>query len=150
MSIQQTTPKIAVNLKRTFPAPREKVFDAWTRPEALKKWWGPEGFSSQKTTVDLRVGGEYRHEMKGPDGEISYQFGTYLEIRRPEKLVFTFSCTKFTEAADGSVATVEFLDRGGSTEVVLSHEGINEVPGMGLEESTAAWTSSLDKLDRAI
>jgi len=59
-----------LNLRRIFKAPREKVFRAWTDPEELKKWWGPEGYATPSAEVDLRVGGKYRLGMrKLPDGE---------------------------------------------------------------------------------
>ena len=146
MTIQETKPEAAVHITRTFEAPREKVFQAWTDPEALKQWWGPEGCSCLNTEMDLRVGGEYRHEMKNPGGDISAQYGTYREVHPPERLVFTAICSKAGEVMKDSVVTVEFHDRGGSTEVVVTHEGIKEVEGMGSEQMTMAWNSCLDKL----
>ena len=69
-------PESSFQIKRTLAAPREKVFSAFTDPEAIKKWWGPsEGFEIPSAEIDLRVGGAYRIGMKNPSGKIFYLFG---------------------------------------------------------------------------
>lgn len=80
-------------IERIFDAPREMVWKAWTDPEIVKKWWGPEGFTAPSTKVDLRVGGKYIYAMRGPEGSewdrIMYSSGIYKEIVPNEKLVVT-------------------------------------------------------------
>jgi len=92
MATRNASPETRLSLTRTFSAPREKVFRAWTDPEELKKWWGPPGYSTPTADVDLRVGGAYRFGMMElPDGEVFYLAGTYREVRPPEKLVYTWN-----------------------------------------------------------
>jgi uncharacterized protein YndB with AHSA1/START domain len=111
-----------VRITRTFAAPRERVFQAWTDPEKLKAWWGPPGYATPVAEVELRVAGRYRLGMrKMPDGEIFYLSGTYREVRPPERLVYTWRWEGEPGGGETQV-TVEFRDRGGSTEVVLVHD----------------------------
>ncbi len=70
MAGPKSSTETTLNLRRTFKAPRPEVFRAWTDPEELKKWWGPEGYATPSAEVDLRVGGKYRlGMMKLPKGE---------------------------------------------------------------------------------
>lgn len=133
-----------LQIKRTFAAPRERVFRAWTDPEELKKWWGPPGYATPSAEVDLRVGGKYRFGMrKLPDGEMFYLSGTYREVRPPEKLVYTWRWEAKPEYGE-TLVTVEFHDRGGSTEVVLTHELFPDEKARG--EHERGWGGCLDKL----
>ena len=133
-----------LQLRRTFAAPREKVFRAWTDPQELKKWFGPEGYSTPIAEVDLRAGGKYRlGMMKLPQGEVLYVVGTYREIRPPEKLVYTWSWEAQPELGE-TLVTVEFRDLGRSTEVMLTHELFpNE---KARQQHEKGWSSILDKL----
>lgn len=80
-------------ISRVFNAPRELVWRAWTEPEIIKKWWGPEGFSAPTIEVDLRVGGKYVFAMQGPEGsewdKVMHSAGIYKEIIPMEKIVVT-------------------------------------------------------------
>lgn len=90
MAGKTTTQETTLQIKRTFAAPREKVFQAWTDPAALKRWFGPsDDFSTPVAEVDLRVGGRYRIHMKSPDGQPHTVHGVYREVTPPAKLVFT-------------------------------------------------------------
>jgi uncharacterized protein YndB with AHSA1/START domain len=75
-------------LTRVFDAPRELVFDAWTEREHVSRWFGPKGFVTTTHEMDFRVGGMWRFEMRGPDGTRYDNRIVYLEIKRPERLVF--------------------------------------------------------------
>ena len=103
-------------LRRTFTASRERVFRAWITPVALESWLRPRGMSMTVRSLDARVGGSFRFDLE--DG--SSMIGTYLQIVPPEKLVYTWS----VGAAQGreTVVTLDFLDQGPVTEVVLTHE----------------------------
>src|SRR2546427_12616018 len=79
----QTAP-VTVRLQRTFQAPREKVFQAWTRPEELKRWSAPGDLTTPVAEVDLRVGGRYRIDMRAPDGTLHRVTGTYREVESPK------------------------------------------------------------------
>ena len=124
-----------LTIRRTFAAPRDVVFRAWTEPDRLKQWWGvEETFSTPIAEVDLRVGGAYRLGMLAPGEDSPYIVGgIYQEVRRPEKLVYTWvwegeqepgASTASAHTADfrEMLVTVEFNDLGPSTEVVLTHE----------------------------
>ena len=77
-----------LRISRLFAAPREAVFRAWTDPEALVKWWGPQGCTA-RAELDPRTGGKWRSVMVHSDGEENIVGGVYLEISAPERLVFT-------------------------------------------------------------
>lgn len=103
-------------ITRTFDAPRELVFDAWTQCEHVARWFGPKDFTVPHCSMDFKVGGSYRYCMLGPDGSEHWVSGTYKEIKKPEKLVFTW----VREDNDGkvwldNVVTLTFTDRGKQT-----------------------------------
>ena len=75
-------------LTRVFDAPRELVFEAWTKPEHAMKWFGPKGFSCTLHEMDVRVGGRWRFDMLAPDGKLYPNRIEYLEIVPNERLVF--------------------------------------------------------------
>jgi uncharacterized protein YndB with AHSA1/START domain len=75
-------------ISRVFDAPRDKVWQAWTEAERLKKWWGPAGFKVHTCKVDLRPGGVFHYGMTAPDGSEMWGKMAYREIEAPKKLVF--------------------------------------------------------------
>ena len=85
--------KTKIIISRVFDAPREKVWEYWTTPEHVKKWWGPEGFTAPSVKIDFRVGGKYIYVMHGPEGtpfdKDMYSAGVFREIVPMEKLVVT-------------------------------------------------------------
>jgi len=89
-TIKQTGEKVLV-VEREFEAPRELVWDAWTKPEHVSKWWGHGGAPLHACEIDLRVGGSYRYVMKGPDGSEYPTVGTYREIVEHERLNYTMT-----------------------------------------------------------
>ncbi len=125
-------------LRRTFEASRERVFRAWITPEALEHWLRPRGMSMAVRSLDARVGGSFHFELE--DG--SSMVGTYLQIVPPEKLVYTWS----GGAAQGweTVVTLDFLDLGAVTEVVLTHEGLSTPERRAIAEG--GWPSLFDAL----
>ena len=78
-------------IEHLFDAPRELVWKAWTEPERVKQWWGPEGFTAPVIKIDLRAGGEYLYCMRSPEGKEYWSKGTFREIIPPERLVLTDS-----------------------------------------------------------
>ncbi len=104
-------------MTRDFDAPRALLFDAWTKPELIKRWLGIiRGWSMPVCEVDLRVGGTYRFVWHGPDGASMGMSGVYREIVVPERIVST---EKFDEAwyEGGAVNTLIFTEQGGRTTV---------------------------------
>lgn len=148
MASLKSTTETTLHLTRIFKAPRERVFRAWTDPEELKKWWGPEGYGTPIATIDLRVGGSYRLGMrKLPDGDIFYLSGTYREVRPPERLVYTWRWEAKPELGE-TLVTVEFQDRGGSTEVILTHALFPDEKAR--QDHEKGWSSCLDRLTEAL
>src|SRR5579863_9387609 len=80
-----------IELRRTFRAPAERVFRAWTQPAALREWWCPPGWIASEVAIDLRVGGAYRIAMRCGDGsgEVAVE-GRFLEVQPPVRLAFTW------------------------------------------------------------
>ena len=83
------TPARELTLIRIFDAPRDLVFEAWTNPQYLAKWWGPDGFTNPACEFDARPGGKIRIDMQAPYGVVYPMTGTVHEIVPPSRLVFT-------------------------------------------------------------
>ena len=115
-TLQVTTPsEREIAMTRTFDAPRSLVFDAWTKPELLKRWLGVRnGWSLAVCEVDLRVGGAYRFVWRGPDGAEMAMGGVYREIVAPERLVST---EKFDDPwyAGEALDTIVLVEEDGKT-----------------------------------
>ena len=124
MTTQQET---MLRLSRRFGAPRERVFDAWTSPEVLNEWWSAmPSMRPSQAEVDLREGGRYRLGMRSTEsGDEHVAVGEYREVRRPERLVFTWQWEGKSEMTGGeSLVEIDFLEDGDGTEVVLTHTGL--------------------------
>jgi uncharacterized protein YndB with AHSA1/START domain len=129
-SAMTNTPDHKLVITREFDAPRELVWKAWTEPEQIKEWLGMgEGLTIESVTMDVRVGGKFRLQQKMADGEFFTAAGTYLEVKAPERLVYTWDWEKdggdpeFGELeGDETQVTVEFGANGKRTQLVLTHE----------------------------
>ncbi|CAN5729868.1 SRPBCC family protein [soil metagenome] len=89
-ALKVTTPAdTAIVMTRVFDAPRLLVFDTWTKPELLARWYGAHGWTLVECDVDLRVDGAWRFVWRGPDGSTMGARGVYREIARPERLAYT-------------------------------------------------------------
>ena len=128
--------------ERTLAASPEAVFRAWTDPEELKEWFGPDGFTTVEAEVDLRVGGRYRLAMRTPEGSLLHISGTYRKVRLDERLVYTWT---WEHAPDEEmVVTVEFQAvEPDATRVVLTHERIVDGEARRYE---AGWTEGVTRL----
>ncbi len=117
-----------LRVERAYEEPPAEVFDAWTNPEVLRRWWaaGPD-WETPTAEVDLREGGRYRLSMKDPSsGDEHTIVGEYREVSPPERLVYTWTWESNEDSmagSAGSVVTVEFQERDGGTNVVVTHEG---------------------------
>ncbi len=105
-------------ISRTFNGPARIVFEAWTRPELLKRWWAPKssGVSLLSCEADVRVGGRYRFEFGHDASKTMAFFGRYIEVTPHSRLVWTND-----ESDDGAVTTVTFEEKAGKTLLVM-HE----------------------------
>jgi len=139
-----------LTLVRTFDAPRELVFKAWTDAKQLAQWWGPHGFTNPHCEADAKPGGKIRVCMRAPDGQDAWMPGEFEEIDEPRRLVFTSGL----EMPDGSMGfsirnTLTFDDVAGKTRLTL-HSRVVEVGDWdmkdfdGMEEG---WSQSLEKLN---
>jgi len=136
-----------LKLERLIPGKPEAVFDAWTKPERLVEWWGPEGFTCPEHALDVRVGGAWRTVMRSPDGGNHICSGIYREIERPRRLAFTWAW----DQEDGSrghetVVTVEFSARDGGTLVCLTQATFADTQHRDNHEK--GWASSFNDLER--
>jgi len=109
-----------LTVRRVLDAPRLLVFEAWTRPDLMARWFFPEQGWSSRVTADVRVGGRYELRMIDTEGKVHLQFGEYREIVAGSRLVFTWSCPDL--AVESSVVTLELVDHGAKTELMLTHE----------------------------
>jgi len=106
-------------VQKTIAATPERLFAAWTEPDALRQWWGPDGVTCVDPQVDLRVGGRYRIGNRLPDGSILWIVGEFEAVEPPNRLVYTWRLEGGSESAER--VTVCFEGRGTATEVIVSH-----------------------------
>src|SRR5262245_21976858 len=105
-------------ITRVFDAPRELVFGMWTDPKHVAKWWGPNGFTTTTHAMDAKPGGVWRFVMHGPDGRDYPNKITYLEVAKPERLVYQHGGEDDYEDIQFHV-TVTFEDVGGKTRLTM-------------------------------
>jgi uncharacterized protein YndB with AHSA1/START domain len=135
---------VALELKHTFAAPAAKVFEAWTRPEAVRRWFGPsDDFTVTDCQVDAQPGGPYRVSMRHSGGDSHTAFGTYREIVLNEKLVFTWAW-EGENAQEETLVTVTFAGKGNQTELTLKHERFQTVEAR--DNHQQGWTGTLQRL----
>lgn len=158
-------------IERVFDAPRELVWKAWTDPEMIKKWWGPEGFTAPSIKIDFREGGKYIYAMQGPKGSewdrVMYSSGVFKEIIPHEKIVSTdyFSDengNKIKPSDEGQdenfptemSVTITFDEReDGKTKLTIFYPKVeNEAQYEAMLKSgmKEGWSSSLDKMEKAL
>ena len=110
-------------LARTFDAPRELVFQAWSSPEHLANWFGPKDFTLPFCETDFRPGGAYRLCMRGPDGKDYWVHGVYREILEPERLAFTWERDGADDPHPGhTLVTITLEARGAGTTRLTLHQ----------------------------
>ncbi|HTA15416.1 MAG TPA: SRPBCC domain-containing protein [Solirubrobacteraceae bacterium] len=120
----------SMRLQRTYDAPAEDVFDAWTNPEVLRRWWKANpAWITAVAEVDLRVGGRYRISMEDPESGKKYTAGgEYSEVSRPNRLVYSWQWEQEDgELGHSSTVAVDFRDEGEQTTVVLEHTGLESL-----------------------
>ena len=145
-TLKVTTPtEREIVMTRVFDAPRRLVFDAFSKPELLKRWFGPRGWSLAVCEVDLKVGGGFRFVLRGPDGKEMGMRGVYREIVPPERSVHMES---FDDYPGESQVTAVFVEENGKTTLTAtvlypSKEVRDIVIKSGMERGAA---ESYDKL----
>jgi uncharacterized protein YndB with AHSA1/START domain len=148
---------------RTFDAPRELVFKAWTEPDRLASWFGPKGFAMLSSTLDLKPGGVYHYGMKSPDGQVMWGRWVFREIVAPERLTFVAS---FSDEAGGVtrhpfatdwplevLSTLTLTEHLGRTTLAMRGIPIDATESEraafegGRESMQKGWKGTLDQLD---
>jgi uncharacterized protein YndB with AHSA1/START domain len=105
-------------INRVLDAPRELVFEAWTDPKHLAMWWGPKGFTSTNQEIDIRPDGVWRYVMHGPDGRDYQNKIVYIEVVKPERLVYAHGDDNEEDPGRFQV-TVTFAELGKQTKLTM-------------------------------
>ena len=140
---------MAIRVRRYFRAPPEAVFRAWTQPDALKKWWCPNGWRATAIAVDMRVGGAYRITMRraAADAEVSV-CGRFLEIRPPGRLKYTWRWEGAFERVPETLVTVEFVPSGSGTELTLCHEKFGDAKVR--QQHWIGWIAACNRMELSL
>lgn len=136
-----------LEIRRTFDAPPERVFEAFRDPELLGVWAAPGEHSTEGIRMEFEVGGTYRREMRFPDGSLHLLTGTYLEIDPPRRLVYTYLWETIPGAPETRVE-IELQSVNQGTEVRLLHTGFDaeEVA----EDHRSGWDVCFDQLQELL
>lgn len=144
MEATRLVEKPSLTLTREYAAPPEKVWRAWTDAQVLKQWWATSGNDrTSLAELDVRVGGRYRICFGGADGNEHEAAGTYQEVVKPKKLVFTWSWPRTTPDRV-SLVTILFNAKGTGTELVFKHEQFADETAR--DNHKRGWTGLLEKL----
>jgi uncharacterized protein YndB with AHSA1/START domain len=140
----------AIRIERRFAAPAQAVFEAWTSPELLRRWYPPGAdWDTPVAEVDLRVGGRLRVVMRSPDGEEFGGGGEYREITPPTRLVFTWEWDRSDVAEGVQLVEIDFTEHpDGTTTVVMTNRGL--VDEQSRRSHREGWEGSFDNLDRLV
>ena len=144
MSADAPTTIPALEVRRRVPAPPQVVFDTWTDPEQVRHWLGGPAMSVPDASIDLRVGGNYEYRLLSPEGVRSKILGTYLTVRQPEQLIFTWVVENDAGRSPETRVTIEFLDLGDETEIVIVHEGFLDLGVRAAHEE--GWEGCLEAI----
>ena len=106
-----------LTIDRTFEAPRSLLWEVWTHPDHISKWWGPPGMQTQVEQLDFKPGGKWKFIMIAKDGKVFPAEGTYQEIVEPERIVKT---ANFAQITVGVILTITFEAVGAKTQLTLS------------------------------
>ena len=140
-----------IEMKRTFAAPRHLVYEAYSKPEHVKQWWGCNEMKMTVCEIDFRPGGAWRYVLRMPDGQEHPFKGVYQEIKAPEKLVFTFIYDVDLIRDHPAIETITFVEEQGKTTLTcnIRHKTKEARDGhlqSGMETGAAATFDNLEKL----
>ena len=137
--------KPSLTLTRSYPVAPEKVWRAWTDPQALGRWWGPGGDQPVSVAqLDVRIGGRFRIVFGGPEGKDHEVQGVYQEVVPNRKLVFTWTWPNSTPERE-SLVTIEFKAAGRGTELAFLHEQLFDAKVR--DDHQRGWSESFAKLE---
>lgn len=138
--------ELTLEMTRVLQAAPSVVFVAFSDPNELAKWWGPEGFSTPSLEFDPRVGESYRIEMQPPEGDPFYLTGAFREVDPPVRLAYTFVWEDPDPDDVETVVSLSFWDFGKSTEVAFTQGPFKTEARRSLHRG--GWTDAFDKLER--
>ncbi|HMI52093.1 MAG TPA: SRPBCC domain-containing protein [Candidatus Saccharimonadales bacterium] len=155
MATAKKDPQLTLEVRRVFAAPRAQVFAAWADPEKVKLWMfrGLHSLSTVFHENDIRPGGHYLVETRDSKrNQVYWGHGTYLDVKPPEKISYAWSWAlgspggpNFHPDSPDTIVTVEFFERGTSTEVVLTHAVFHSQKDF--DEHNQGWGECLDALE---
>ncbi len=140
--------ELILELNRVFDAPASVLFEAFTDPRELARWWGPEGFSTPSLEFDPRVGESYRIEMQPPEGSAFYLTGEFRTVDPPDRLAYTFTWEDPDPEDVETLVELTFRDLGASTEIKLTQGDFKTQARRELHR--AGWTDGFNKLEKII
>jgi len=136
-----------LEMERLIPAPPERVFEYWTEPELVAKWFGPGDFDVPSSDLDLRPGGKWRTTIRSPEGKLRTVSGVYSTIEPPRRLVFTWAWDDDNGVRGHETqVTVTLEPTPGGTRLRLVQEDFQNREVRDLHNG--GWGSSLSKLQR--
>jgi uncharacterized protein YndB with AHSA1/START domain len=142
----QQAKNFTVEITRLIKAPRERVFDAFTIPEQIVKWIGPEDHDAISADVDLRVGGEYSVRFAVESHGELQAYGVFREIVPPSRLAYTWNWDDPRLDIGETLITVDFVEANGATELRFRHEGLPTIEDR--DGHNDGWNRCLNKLER--
>jgi uncharacterized protein YndB with AHSA1/START domain len=148
MPAAQDAGELYLELNRVVPAPPRVVFELFTDPNELAKWWGPEGFTIPSLEFEARVGERYRIEMQPPEGDAFFLTGEFREVDPPARLAYTFAWEDPDPDDVENLVELSFHDRGESTEVAHRQGPFKTEARRELHRN--GWTDSFNKLERLL
>ena len=137
---------LRLEMRRVLPAVPRRVFAAFTDPNELAKWWGPQGFTMPSVQFDPRVGEAYRIEMRPPQGDAFLLTGEFRDVDPPTRLVYTFVYENPDPDDVETVVELSFRSLGAGTEVAFTQGAFKTEARRQLHEN--GWRDSFDKLER--
>ena len=144
--MNSTKPVFELELTRVVDAPRERVYEAWTKPEQIVHWFAPKPFQLIVKTMDFRSGGKFSMAMRGPNGEDFPFTGTYRELVPPEKLSWS---GEFATGPADQISTVVTFEEHNQQTTVHARQTFH-VMTPEIEQATKGakqgWTMTLDQL----
>jgi uncharacterized protein YndB with AHSA1/START domain len=141
----QAATDITLTIERVFDAPRALVFKMWTEASHMSRWCCPTGFTIQKCTAELKIGGSYSTVMESPHNTTHHVSGVYTEIEHDSRLAFTHGWVD-PEGQRGheSLVTITFVEEGGKTRLTLTQSSMESETSRDMHRS--GWSESLDNL----
>lgn len=151
--MNETATQTELRMERRYDAAPEAIFDAWTNPEVLRRWWAAApDWETPSAEVDLRAGGRYRLTMRDPSVGAEHTVGgEYVEVRRPDRLTYTWAWEPEPGGPDmgpPSRVTVDFVADGTGTRVELTHSGLATAQSRAQHEH--GWNACFDNLGRRV